>query len=187
MFNASNHYARLALRGFRFDNEPEPAPAAPPAPTPTPPPTPAAPPAPAPAPVDPAEDKTDWKAEARKHEARAKENKAAADELAAIKESQKSDAEKQAEALAEAQKVAAESKSDALRARVALEKGLTPAQEKRLVGSTREELLADADQLLIDLGSSTAPVPKPDPSIGPKEPAKPVGLASAIQAHYESK
>ena len=149
-----------------------------------------APPAPAPAtPVVPAQDPTDWKAESRKWEDRAKENKTAAAELAAIKDSQRTEAERQADALAAAQKLAADSVSDALRARVALEKGLTAAQEKRLVGSTKEELLADADQLLIDLGAiPPAPpvVPEPDPSIGARAPAKPSGLNAAIAAAYSS-
>jgi hypothetical protein len=38
--------------------------------------------------------------------------------------------------------------TEAMRAEVALLKGLTPAQVKRLVGATREELEADADELL---------------------------------------
>ena len=40
----------------------------------------------------------------------------------------------------------------ALRAEVAIAKGLTPGQAKRLVGSTAEELTADAEQLLADIG-----------------------------------
>lgn len=42
-------------------------------------------------------------------------------------------------------------------AEVANEKGLTPSQAKRLVGSTREELLADADELLKDIAASKKP------------------------------
>jgi len=45
---------------------------------------------------------------------------------------------------------------EALRAQVALDKKLTPSQAKRLVGATREELEADADELLADL-KNTAP------------------------------
>ena len=41
----------------------------------------------------------------------------------------------------------------ALRAEVSNAKGLTPTQAKRLVGATREELEADADELLADLGA----------------------------------
>ena len=111
------------------------------------------------APVIPAQDLTDWKAESRKWEDRAKENKTAADELAAIKDSQLTEAQRQSDALAAAQKLASDSSADALRARVALEKGLTAAQEKRLIGSTKEELLADADELLADLGSQKPAVP----------------------------
>lgn len=40
----------------------------------------------------------------------------------------------------------------ALRAEVALEKGLPAKHAARLVGGSREELLADADQLRTDLG-----------------------------------
>lgn len=47
------------------------------------------------------EARTDWKAEARKWEARAKENKDAAEELARLKESQMTEAEKAAAHLAE--------------------------------------------------------------------------------------
>jgi hypothetical protein len=46
------------------------------------------------------------------------------------------------------------------RAEVALAKGLTPTQAKRLVGTTKDELEADADELLADLGSTKA---KADP------------------------
>ena len=46
-------------------------------------------------------DGTDWKAEARKWEQRAKDNKSAADRLAAFEESQKTEAEKLADRLAE--------------------------------------------------------------------------------------
>lgn len=46
---------------------------------------------------------------------------------------------------------------------VALEKGLTATQAKRLVGTTREELEADADQLLADLGPQHRR-PRPNPA-----------------------
>ncbi len=121
-----------------------------------------------PAPADPAKDETDWKAEARKWEGRAKENSTAATKLAEIEEAQKTEQQKLEDRASKAEKLAADNASDALRARVALEKGLTAAQEKRLVGATREELLADADQLLVDLGAPVLKVPVPDPSLGPR-------------------
>jgi cell division septum initiation protein DivIVA len=47
-----------------------------------------------------------------------------------------------------AEKRATDAESRALRLEIASEKGLTPAQAKRLVGDTREELEADASELL---------------------------------------
>jgi membrane protein involved in colicin uptake len=104
-----------------------------------------------------------WKHHARKHEQRAntapdaaelERLRAAAAELATRKaadltESERLQAEKQA---AEAARIAAEAArdaavADALRIRVAAEKGLTPAQAERLRGTTAEELEADADAL----------------------------------------
>jgi len=46
---------------------------------------------------------------------------------------------------------------NAMRREVADEKGLTPAQARRLVGSTREELEADADDILASFPVKTAP------------------------------
>jgi len=131
--------------------------------------------------VEPAQVETDWKAEARKWETRAKENAAAAAQLKALEDAQKTEQQRLEERAATAERLATEREADAIRARVALEKGLTPAQEKRLVGSTREELLADADQLLVDLGSRPR-TPAPDPSQGPK-PA--VGALSPAQQFAE--
>jgi len=48
-----------------------------------------------------------------------------------------------------------------LRAEIATEKGLTPAQAKRLVGASREELEADADEILTAFGPN--PGEKKDP------------------------
>lgn len=50
---------------------------------------------------------------------------------------------------------AKEAEARAMRAEVANAKGLTPTQAKRLVGSTREELETDADELLADIGAQT--------------------------------
>lgn len=60
----------------------------------------------------------------------------------------KSEIEKLTAKLAEYERKAQEAEQRALRAEVAASKGLTPAQAKRLVGSTLEELEADADELL---------------------------------------
>lgn len=55
--------------------------------------------------------------------------------------------------VAEIERQAKESEDRATRAEVANAKGLTAAQAKRLVGTTREELEADADELLQDIGT----------------------------------
>lgn len=79
----------------------------------------------------------------------------------------KSEAEKASERITAAETRATSAERRADRLEVALDKGLTPSQAKRLVGETREELEADADQLLKDLGDSAKPrSPKPDPNQG---------------------
>lgn len=96
-----------------------------------------------------------WKGLSRKHEERAKENTSAADELKKLQESKQTEEEKRdADRKAAADKVAAlekradEADARALRAEVAAAKGLSAAQAKRLSGITKEELEADADDLL---------------------------------------
>ncbi len=101
-----------------------------------------------------------WKSLARKNEQRAKENATAAQKLAEIEDANKSELEKLSERAAAAEARAAQIELAATRNEIALEKGLTPSQAKRLVGATREELSADADDLLADLKvskPSTAP------------------------------
>lgn len=70
----------------------------------------------------------------------------------------KSELQKAIERAEAAEKRAGTLELDSLRASVALTKGLTASQAKRLVGSTKEELEKDADELLADLGGA-----KPDP------------------------
>lgn len=102
--------------------------------------------------VESTEEGTDWKAQARKWEQRAKDNLAAAKanddaakRLAEIEEANKSEAEKTAERLAAAEKRAAELEAKALKAEVAAAKGVPAAL---LTGSTQEELEAAADALI---------------------------------------
>jgi hypothetical protein len=126
----------------------------------------------------------DWKAKAREWERRAKQNSDAAKRLAEIEDSQKTEAQKQAEAFAAAQERAAQAELRAMRLEVAHAKGLTPSQAKRLVGSTREELEADAEEILADFrtlataGGKTAP--KPDPSQGSRPGAKMSGREQGL-------
>lgn len=86
-------------------------------------------------------------------EARLKELEPLAAKAKKAEEDKKSEAEKLTERLTAAETRAAKAETRALRLEVASSKGLTPAQAKRLVGSTKEELEADADELLADFGA----------------------------------
>ncbi len=76
------------------------------------------------------------------------EYKRKAEEFDKLAESQKTEAQKLQDAATLAQRNATEAEQRAMRLEVAMEKGLTTAQAKRLVGATKEELEADADELL---------------------------------------
>lgn len=103
--------------------------------------------------------------------ARKAAEKAAADALKKIQEYEdrdKSEAQRAIERAEAAEARAAELEASTLRMEVAQERGLTPAQAKRLVGTTREELEADAAELLRDFPvAKERPLP-PDPSQGVK-------------------
>lgn len=110
-------------------------------------------------------DGTDWKAEARKWEQRAKKNSDAAARLQEIEDAKKSAEQKLQEAADAAAQRAEQAEAQLMRLQVAASKGLTPAQAKRLSGSTQEELEADAEELLEML---TPPKPDPPPGGRPK-------------------
>ena len=88
--------------------------------------------------------------EAERREKRAAEKRAAELEarLKEIEDRDKTESARAIERAEAAEKAAAAAESRALRLEVAAEKGLTPAQAKRLVGESREELEADATELL---------------------------------------
>jgi chromosome segregation ATPase len=107
--------------------------------------------------------------EARSLRQRLKELEPLAQEAERKREADKTEAERTAQHVAALEARAQEAEARAARLEVAAEKGLTPAQAKRLVGTTREELEADADELLatfkpvepprasLDLGPRNAP------------------------------
>ena len=110
--------------------------------------------------VEPEAKEIDWKAEARKHEQRAKENAAkakanegAAQRLAEIEDANKSEIEKVAARAEAAEKRAAELEAKSIRSDVALAKGVPAAL---LTGSTQEELEASADALIEFRGEQQA-------------------------------
>lgn len=93
------------------------------------------------APTEPARAETDWKAEARKWESRAKENKQAAERLAELEEANKSEAERAAERLAKAEQTAAEAEARALRRDIALEHSLSKDDAALLDAVTDEDAM----------------------------------------------
>lgn len=103
------------------------------------------------------------RAESAKYRQQAKENATAAARLAEIENSQKSELEKAAERADTAEKRAAALEAQVLRSEVAAAKGLTPAQARRLVGATREELEADADDFLQSLAPTHVVKAAPSP------------------------
>lgn len=111
----------------------------------------------------PASHETDWKAEARKWEARAKENKGAATELAKIKEASKSELEKTLERAQKAEEKVKAYEAQAQRTawldEVAKDTGL-PADVLR--GNTLEEIQAHAEKLRPYFDTPSAPVVKND-------------------------
>lgn len=102
--------------------------------------------------------------------------------LKEIEDKDKSETERLTERLTAAEMRAL----DAARYEIALDKGLTRSQAKRLVGSTPEELAADADELLADLGTSAPRRPSGDVGQGARDtheaPSDPKSLADAVLA-----
>lgn len=108
---------------------------------------------------------TDWKAEARKWEKRAKEAnsyKEAADKWREYEASQKPIQERLAEELATAKAEAESARTTLLRYEVAGEKNIPAEAVKLLSGSTREELEEAADALLSLMALSKPNTPKPN-------------------------
>lgn len=103
----------------------------------------------------------------------------------------KSESEKQAEKLAAAEKRAIESGRKADQYEVAAAKGIPLSAASRLRGTTREEMEADADDLLklLNINGGNSPKnhkpPKADPSQGKGGEAKPASLRDAVSSHYK--
>lgn len=122
-------------------------------------------------------DGIDWKAEARKWERRAKENMEAARRLREAEEAEKTELQKMAERAEAAEKRVAEAEGKLLRLEVAQAKGLTAAQARRLQGATREELEADADDLLAAFGAKKDEPKEGDGDEGEAKPDESAGAA----------
>ena len=86
--------------------------------------------------------------EAKALRERVKELEQAEKRLQELEDAEKSQLDKANERITAAEKRAEEAETRAMRLQVAHDKGLTPAQAKRLSGSTLEELEHDADELV---------------------------------------
>jgi len=87
---------------------------------------------------------TDWKAEARKWESRAKENSTAAQKLAEIEESKKSETQKLQEQLAQYEQRAAAAERDRERLAVIAKHGIPEDYHDLVQGADPESLAASA-------------------------------------------
>ena len=105
----------------------------------------------------PAQDGTDWKAEARKWESRAKENSSAAQKLAEIEESKKSETQKLQEQLAQFQERAAAAERDRERLAVIAKHGIPEEYHDLVHGSDPESLAASAAKVQALITANTAP------------------------------
>lgn len=110
-----------------------------------------------PKPTPPAREETDWKAEARKWESRAKENSEAAKRLAEIEDANKSEMQRASEARDAAEARAKAAESAVLRRDVALEHGLSKDDAALLEGVNSEEAMrALAARLAVKQGDAPA-------------------------------
>ena len=111
----------------------------------------------------------DWKAQARKWEDRAKENfsyKEKAEAYDAYLEAQKTEEEKREEELNRIKNEYATLQAETLKKDIALEKNIPSNLLKYLNGSTKEELEAQADELLSVINESAKPKINPNPEQG---------------------
>jgi hypothetical protein len=123
-------------------------------------------------------DTTDWKAKAREWEKRAKENKSAADELTALKESQKTEQQRLAERAEAAERSAAEAQRELVRLRVISEVGLPADLHEFVVGNDEDELRAKATKLKAQFGADYRSV---DVGLGPRQTGPAQDMNSLIR------
>lgn len=103
-----------------------------------------------------------------------------ADAAKKAEDDQKTEVQRLTEKVAELEKNHAATTAERDKLQVAIAKGLTKAQTKRLMGSTVEELEADADEILAEWGAKSDDTPAgPPPGGRPKEALKSGGAESA--------
>ena len=124
--------------------------------------------------------------EAANLRARLKELEPLAAKAKELEEAGRSDLEKLTARAEQAERTASQQEARALRLEVAFEKGLTPAQAKRLVGTNRDELEADAEEILRDFPVKSDGRPKGSADLGPRQPAPPANPRAADLAQIEA-
>ncbi|WP_027503241.1 hypothetical protein [Rhodococcus sp. UNC363MFTsu5.1] len=138
----------------------------------------------APAAEKPKADDTDWKAESRKHEARAKANAEAAKELAKLKAAQMTDDEKRAAESAQTAKERDEARAELAIERAARKHGITDDKDLELLFGIPADKV---DALAKALSERNKPAPagrSGNPVEGEKPKRTPTTLTGAIGAHY---
>ncbi len=104
-----------------------------------------------------------------------------------LEDAGRSELEKLTARAEKAEREHAEATARALRLDVAFAKGLTPAQAKRLVGGSREELEADADEILRDFPALKPDGrPKGNADLGGREKAPPANPKQAALQQIEA-
>lgn len=113
----------------------------------------------APAVEAPAQDVTDWKAQARKWEERAKANATAAAELAKIEESKKSETQKLQEQLAQYEQRATQAERDRERLAVIAKHGIPEDYHDLVHGTDADTLEASAAKVKALITANAQPAP----------------------------
>lgn len=101
-----------------------------------------------------------------------------------FEDASKTQEQRDSEARATLERTSAENAAKALRYEVAAEKGIPLTASSRLVGSSREEIAADADRFIADFPNllvASPRTPAPDPGQGPRPP---VGTSDAEYEQY---
>jgi len=104
-------------------------------------------------------DDTDWKAEARKWQKRAQENFGAAEKLAKLEDAEKSAEQRLTEQIQALTKRAEAAEVDALRRRVAADRGLPADIVEFLTGTDEDSVVTQADKLAERLAAAAPPPP----------------------------
>ncbi|HHX45833.1 MAG TPA: hypothetical protein GX718_00450 [Brevibacterium sp.] len=126
-----------------------------------------------------------WKQKAREQEKRAKDNADAAKRLADIEESQKSEAQKQAERLATLEQEAATARTEALRLRVATRHGISDEDVDLFLTGTDEDTLTKQAERLSALKADERRKKSVLPSDRGNPTAQPDELRSFTRALFE--